>query len=35
MPDPPPTSAAMLAVWCGAWNGGRRISQVVPDTGGG
>ena len=24
-PLPPPTSAAELALWCGAWNGGRRI----------
>ena len=26
-PVPPPTSAARDAVWCGAWNGGRRISR--------
>ena len=26
-PEPPPTRAAMLALWCGAWNGGRRTSR--------
>ena len=30
-PEPPPTSAATLDVWCGATNGGRVISGVLPD----
>ena len=29
---PPPTSAATLDVWCGATNGGRVISGVLPDS---
>ena len=27
MREPPPTSAATLALWCGASNGGRRASD--------
>ena len=31
-PEPPPTKAATLDVWCGATNGGRVISGVPPDN---
>ena len=27
--DPPPTSATMVALWCGARNGGRVMSVLV------
>ena len=32
IPLPPPTIAATLEVWCGATNGGRVISGVLPDS---
>jgi hypothetical protein len=33
MPEPPPTIAATDAVWCGAWNGGRRTSGLSAGSG--